>query len=251
LNQGAGNVSPWLHRRAALRKRFPRTAAAARYLRPTYRRRQKRFEGLEPTDIFQKIYRDNHWQSSETRSGLGSTLSATSTLRDQLPGVLREVGGRSLLDIPCGDFHWMSHVDLSGVDEYIGADIVPDLIDELRNSFGDDRHQFVRLDLCQDTLPHVDVILCRDVFLHLSNRYISDGLANVIKARPSYFLASNYPDTTRNVDVQTGMARPVNLCLPPFGLPLPEKVIDDPGVHADRRVLGLWSLEQLEHLKLA
>jgi hypothetical protein len=39
-----------------------------------------------------------------------------------------------LLDIPCGDFNWMKLLNL-GVD-YIGADIVGELIAENRRRFG-------------------------------------------------------------------------------------------------------------------
>jgi hypothetical protein len=34
---------------------------------------------------------------------------------------------KSLLDIPCGDFHWMRRVNLQGL-SYVGADIVRELI---------------------------------------------------------------------------------------------------------------------------
>ena len=240
-------VARRVQRRAWLRKRFPRTALAVRHIRPDYLRRQKRFEGLEVAQVFEKIYRENIWQSQETKSGLGSTLEATSVLRDALPAVLADLEVRSLLDLPCGDFHWMRHVEL-GLDRYIGADIVADLVVSLQEEFGDARRRFMRLDLCNDPLPTVDVILCRDVFLHLATDYIVASLKNVRAARPRYLMASTYPDTRFNVNIQTGMARPVNLCLPPIGLPTPLRTLEDPGVHADRRVLGVWSLAQLENL---
>ncbi|MFE7121789.1 hypothetical protein ACFU99_40805, partial [Streptomyces sp. NPDC057654] len=62
-----------------------------------------------------------------SRSGNGSNLTQTATLRSELPGLLARLGVRTLLDIPCGDFYWMSRLDL-GTDthiSYIGADRVP------------------------------------------------------------------------------------------------------------------------------
>ncbi|HYH44625.1 MAG TPA: hypothetical protein VEG34_03005 [Thermoanaerobaculia bacterium] len=65
----------------------------------------------------------------ESVSGVGSTLRETARLREALPGLIREEGVRSLLDIPCGDFHWMQHVALDVEDvEYTGADVVPEIV---------------------------------------------------------------------------------------------------------------------------
>ena len=73
---------------------------------------------------FERIYSTKLWSDPETRSGVGSTLDSTRVVRVELPKAVRELGARVLLDVPCGDFTWMAHVDLSGI-EYIGGDIVP------------------------------------------------------------------------------------------------------------------------------
>ena len=98
------------------------------FLRPIVRRARERIEALRvsgrPIDgVFQQIYERNHWRGSESASGTGSDLRQTAVITAALPVLLRRHGVRSMLDIPCGDFHWMSRVDLAGVD-YIGADIV-------------------------------------------------------------------------------------------------------------------------------
>src|SRR4051794_4328474 len=68
---------------------------------------------------FERIYETNLWSDPESRSGVGSALHSTRAVRAELPGALRELGTRVLLDVPCGDFTWMAYVDLSGI-EYIG-----------------------------------------------------------------------------------------------------------------------------------
>src|SRR4051812_28060105 len=73
---------------------------------------------------FERIYETNLWSDPETRSGVGSSLDSTRVLRTELPQALRKLEARVLLDVPCGDFTWMGHVDLSGI-QYIGGDIVP------------------------------------------------------------------------------------------------------------------------------
>src|ERR1700690_4609194 len=78
-----------------------------------------------PERIFLDAFRDNRWGDAESISGPGSNLRVTEEIRKAIPELIADLGVRSILDIPCGDFNWMSRLDL-GVD-YTGADIV-DLI---------------------------------------------------------------------------------------------------------------------------
>src|SRR4051812_19402296 len=66
--------------------------------------------------IFSGIYRNNSWGDPESVSGRGSTLARTEVMRKTLPILLANVRAKSLLDAPCGDFNWMQHVDLGGVE---------------------------------------------------------------------------------------------------------------------------------------
>jgi hypothetical protein len=83
--------------------------------------------------LFTGFYRDNVWKDSESRSGTGSNVNVTEGLRAALPELLRDLGTTTLLDLPCGDFCWMSRLDLGDIN-YVGADIVSEMIAELRFS---------------------------------------------------------------------------------------------------------------------
>jgi hypothetical protein len=52
-----------------------------------------------------------------------------------MPVLVEELGVRTFLDIPCGDFYWMKEVKL-GVELYIGADIVSEAIDSNASEYG-------------------------------------------------------------------------------------------------------------------
>ena len=54
-----------------------------------------------------------------------------------------------MLDIPCGDFRWMRNVDLSNTD-YMGADIVNDLIQHNVEKYGREHVRFQKLNLIKD-----------------------------------------------------------------------------------------------------
>lgn len=189
--------------------------------------------------IFADIYRRNGWGDVESVSGRGSTLAHTEAVRRELPRLLRELGARSLLDAPCGDFNWMRRVELEGV-EYVGADVVPEMIQRNRREYGGPGRQFVVLDVTRDALPRADVILCRDCLIHLSFGHALAALDNFRRSGSPYLLATTHTSVTENADTETGGWRSLNLELPPFNLPPPERlIVEHPSVG---KCLGLWRL---------
>lgn len=226
------------------KQRFPRTGWALRWLIPARRAERRRNAGLSTQQIFQQIFDKNAWGMDESRSGAGSTLTATEHLRRELPRIVAMVGARTFLDAPCGDFNWMRHCEL-GVDHYTGADIVPALVERLRNQHASPTRSFIQLDITKDPLPHADIFLCRDCFIHLSFAHIHDVIDNFLRSDCKHLLVSTYRDMRGNVDNFTGGVRMLNLTLPPFGFPQPIEYIVDRGEAGFDRNLGLWSREQI------
>lgn len=198
--------------------------------------------------VFSRVYWTNVWGSDETASGAASELSQTTVVREALPSVLRELKADSLLDAPCGDFHWMSHVDLD-LQSYVGVDVVPELIAENEQRYAAAGVEFRTLDITRDLLPRADLILCRDCLVHFSYRNIFRALRNFKRSGSRYLLTTTFPGRSHNVNVVTGGWRPLNLQLAPFRFPQPIKLIDEhctllDGRYADKS-LGLWQLEHV------
>jgi SAM-dependent methyltransferase len=193
---------------------------------------------------FDTIYQENRWGSSESRSGDGSTLAQTKLLRAALPRLLRRFDVRRFLDAPCGDFHWMQRVDFGEV-QYIGADIVPALVEDLAARYAQPGREFRQIDIVQGPIPDVDMWLCRDTLFHLPNDDVRQVLRHAA-AHARYFLATTYPFARANRDVRPGGFRFLNLEAEPFGLPPPMQTIDDFAPPQPPRVLGLWSADQLK-----
>lgn len=199
--------------------------------------------------VFSTIHRGNLWGEPESSSGPGSNLRETETLRRELPGLLAELGVHTLLDAPCGDCHWIAHTPLD-LDLYIGIDVVPDLIaaNASRADCGP-RREFRTADLTRDPLPRADAILCRDCLIHFSYRYIHRALANFRRSRARFLLTTTYSGLPENHEILTGQWRPIDLQLPPFGLPEPLRLIVEKeyteGNLRLRRSLGVWNLAEI------
>jgi hypothetical protein len=201
--------------------------------------------------VFSHIYKTNHWRSEESHSGPGSTHAATRVLRSLLPGMVRALDIHTYLDAGCGDFNWMKEVDL-GVDFYVGADIVDELIENNNKAYGTDNRCFLRLDITRDYLPHVDAVMCRDCLAHLSFADINLALRNFKRSGITYLIVSNYPYTVTNTDIRTGDFRVLNLQAAPFNFPPPLMVFQELSAEYSmkkaRKHLSVWRLADIELL---
>ncbi|MGH7414328.1 MAG: class I SAM-dependent methyltransferase [Candidatus Rokuibacteriota bacterium] len=224
------------------------TPAAYRIARLLYRRWVLPSSGTRAEAVFRAKLLTNAWGGGESRSGRGSEAEQTRVLVAALPQVFRELGVGSLLDIPCGDFHWMREVDLAGI-QYVGADIVPEVV-EGNQGFARDGVRFLRLDLLHSRLPRADLVLVRDCLVHLPYGDIFQALRNLCRSGSTYVLTTTFPNRKTNSDIRLGAWRPLNLELAPFAFPPPRHLInehcpEDAGRYADKS-LGLWRLSDIK-----
>ncbi len=200
------------------------------------------------TDRFTQMHQSNAWGNDESVSGWGSTFEATNGFRDELSRLLRILKTKSVLDIPCGDFNWMKHVQLDDI-RYIGADIVQALVIANQRYVTPSR-TFVQLDITSDKLPKSDVIICRDCLVHLSFENIRRALANIKSSKSKYILLTSFPNIKRNLDIEDGRWRPLNFQIEPFNFQKPIATVvegcrDDDGAYADKS-LCLWKVNSLQ-----
>jgi hypothetical protein len=213
------------------------------------RRVRRQLQAKSAEHIFTEIHAGNSWGGRESVSGPGSDPEQTAVIVRELPAMLRRHAVRSMLDVPCGDFHWMRQVDLSGID-YTGADIVKSLVETNNSRFGSESVRFVHLDLIAGPVPRVDLVFCRDCLVHLSNADVARCLANIARSGATYLLTSVFPEATQNRDIATGHWRALNLNLPPFSFPAPlelvnERCTEGNGAFKDKS-LALWRIADLQ-----
>jgi SAM-dependent methyltransferase len=205
-----------------------------------------------PTGDIEATFAHLHAENAElglgTASRPGSTLEQTARLRECLPLLLQQLAIQSVLDVGCGDFSWQRTCKL-GVRRYVGIDVVGPMIATLQQTFGDGVRSFQVLDARRHPLPRCDLILCRDLLVHLSNRDIHGALRHVRESGANYLLATTFPAQAVNSDIDTEGPRPLNLCAEPFSLPPPTFLLNETrprrGHAVAEKALGLWRLSDL------
>ena len=201
-----------------------------------------------PSNVFQSYYLKNKWGDGESRSGKGSNMGATQELRALLPPLMANLEVKTFLDLPCGDYYWMQHVDL-GVDHYTGGDIVPDMIAANTAEHARDGVSFEVIDLIQGSIPRHDLILTRDCLVHLSEAHVKKAVANIKASGSTWLLTTTFPNLGTNEEIATGQWRRIDLQKPPFGFPAPDSMIAE-GMEYEKgqgpdKMLGLWRIANL------
>lgn len=197
-------------------------------------------ERREGVRVFERIYAENVWGCSETRSGNGATRTAARPVMQFLARFFAEQRVDSLLDAGCGDANWI-HEATGGLRHYFGVDIVDEMIRQNTKLHGHRRGHFFGLaDVCRAPLPAVDAILCRHVLTHQPNAEIRAALANFIATGARWLIATGY-NNADNPDTSPGYWRRIDLTRAPFGLPEPAwRVADGNGCW-----LGIWSVDAI------
>jgi len=188
---------------------------------------------------FQDVYERNLWGSGDGRSkffsGVGSRGEAARVYVRQMADLLRrnsqELGRPlSVVDLGCGDFEVGRALLQSVPDlEYVGCDIVPELVAHNRAVYGAPNIRFCQLDLVSDPLPKGDVCLVRQVLQHLPNADIQSFFKRadyhwiyVSEGHPATRTGTVNPDKAVGAEVRfdwrTGHGRGVELNQPPFNL---------------------------------
>lgn len=151
----------------------------------------------------------------ESVSGPGSFIASTEEIRRWLPVALRELGVRVLADVPCGDHHWMSQVELPCA--YVGYDIVEELVEQNRQRYP--QRAFYRLNAIEQRPMDCDAVLCRDLLVHLTYDHAAAAIANFRAAGAKWLICTTFPGVENRelVESHGGWGwRPLDMEAAPF-----------------------------------
>ena len=179
-------------------------------------------------DIMSDIYAKNKWGGKNRRFYSGRGSHKQKIIRPYIREVsklLQKIGpDLTILDLGCGDFNVGKEiVPLAG--EYIGVDVVEELIERNNKKFGANNLRFHCMDIVEDQLPLADCVFVRQVLQHLSNADIEQVVKKLIDY-PHLVVTEHLPkgEFTPNLDKPTGADIRLSICSgviltePPFNL---------------------------------
>jgi hypothetical protein len=184
---------------------------------------------------FSETYKQNTWNSNESKSGPGSernsilVKTACETVVKVINTFLKDKEIIKISDIPCGDFNWIDilfekiflETNCKHI-EYYAYDIVPEIENEFNNIKRKENvsYNFKVFNATKDVAVNSDIILCKEMFIHLSFEDTKLCIEKFKKSNSSYLICSDSKNIP-NKDIyysRLGECRDVSLLLPPFNL---------------------------------
>jgi SAM-dependent methyltransferase len=184
---------------------------------------QKSFAEKSTGEIFSEIYEKKLWGLNHENygtSGPGSSFESTEKYREFLQHFLHTFDIHSVVDVGCGDWEFSRFINWDGIN-YMGYDVVPRVIEENKRKYETAVIQFAVGDGAAINLPVADLLICKDVLMHLPYEDIAIILSKAKQYK--YCLFTNdiiHADPPlENYDIVKGDWRPsMNLAKPPFNL---------------------------------
>ena len=189
---------------------------------------------------FTEIYRTNAW-TGKSRSGPGSDEENTRAVKKFLPEFIKQYDIKWMVDIPCGDYNWMSQIEL-GCD-YIGCDIVRELVEANKKQYPNVCFEWG--DLEHSVFRKIDLVFIRDGLVHLPTETIKKVFKNIASCK--YVMKTHFTGQRVYRDIQVGQWRPINWCLEPWNLEYPMCIYNEEyndNAWADKS-MGVWECGKL------
>jgi hypothetical protein len=167
---------------------------------------------------FLRIYDRGGWWG--LGSGPGTSPRYNRPFLDFLTDFITSAHIRSIVDYGCGDWTMFSKYEFGEVD-YLGIDVVKSVVEKNRQRYARRRVEFrSALPLSQETCS-ADLLLMKDVLLHLPNGQCADFL-DYARSRFRFGIFVNgmrSHEAEVNEEIEIGGYRPVDIAKPPFALP--------------------------------
>ena len=169
----------------------------------------KRVKKPWPTkDAMDQVYKMNLWGDNNTPfySGFGShDPNLVKPYIDVVASFLKSFKSPlNVCDLGCGDFNIGKEL-VKYTNQYIGVDVVSDLITHNKEKFKAERLEFQCLDLAKDNLPSGDCALVRQVLQHISNLEVQNIITK-LRAYKYVIITEHLPHGTfiPNKDIISG-----------------------------------------------
>ena len=168
---------------------------------------------------FSDVYQNGSWgrnKFGEATSGPGSSLDQGLPFVRYVQNFLDSHDIQSIVDVGCGDWVLARQI-YWGKRKYTGIDVVNSVIKKNKALYGSDTVQFLQLDAGLDSLPAGDLLICKDVLMHLPNSNVFHILNESKKFKYCIYI-NDIQLGAKNTDIPTFGFRGLDLTKPPFNL---------------------------------
>lgn len=124
---------------------------------------------MDRKSIFENIYENEKWGSKGTLSGEGTRPEAAKEYVEFVTTFLEshpEI--KTILDLGHGDWQMWPKNYFDNYD-YTGIDITPSVVEMCNRKYSNNHIEFIQADFLEIELPKADLLLIKDVLIHLSN----------------------------------------------------------------------------------
>ena len=164
--------------------------------------------------LFTETYTHNKWGSSESRSGFGSNLAYTEWVRKLIVELIEDKGVHTIWDCSCGDWNWMKEIS-DRLPNYIGNDIVEDIVKINTEKFGGEKIRFQSGDMLFGLRElgdsSIDLILCRHTLEHLPSYYAIEVVREIRRVAKRALITSNTHEGNSSIQPNGSNSRVINL----------------------------------------
>lgn len=166
--------------------------------------------------VFNIIYKYNLWLFG---SGSGSLAINNKPYIKFLNNFISKNNINNILDIGCGDWQLFENINLNNNINYLGIDIVENIIKNNKKKYENQNINFKLMDY--NNFNHnnykTDLIIIKDVLQHLNNKDIKKFIEKTLEIDTKFILIINdHSKMNLNIDVNNGLYRPININNEPF-----------------------------------
>lgn len=171
-------------------------------------------------NIFDKIYKTAYWGQGSINggsSGHGSSPEMNKEYINYLNNFIKKNNIRSIVDIGCGDWQIMNHINLLNID-YSGFDVAEEVINRNNNLYKTSTTNFYKTELGEYyNYPKADLLICKDVLQHLDYQNINNILTQLDKYE-HVIIINDFSENTVNQNIPNGGWRELDITKEPFNI---------------------------------
>ena len=200
-------------------------------------RRYSIFSLKTDKERFTKIYDIVYWGNKNHTSGWGSVRKNAIPYLEYLQNFIdTKEGIKTIVDLGCGNWELMQHINIPQHINYLGVDIVDSVIEDNIKKYSKENIKFESVnDVAELKKYKADLLIIKDVMLCWDNKTIQYFIKEILPNFKYAILVNYYDPNQENRDIDTGDLRPLNLEAAPFFMKL-EHVKDYPVIRSTKRI---------------